>query len=140
MAQLVRILCAVPGFRRAGVAHAADTVWPVDAFSAEQWAQIAAEPNLTLFAIDDEVFTKSDVAPAADHAAAGTESEGRPGIMDAPRTAEPEPAAGARPGEGGASAKPAAQAETGQASAAAPGAAAAAAPAPKNARGKKAAG
>ncbi|HWJ72404.1 MAG TPA: HI1506-related protein [Kaistia sp.] len=51
----IRILCKQPGFRRGGIAHAADTTWPADFFSAEQLAQILAEPKLIVTGAEDAV-------------------------------------------------------------------------------------
>ncbi|WP_431281655.1 hypothetical protein ACQW02_19915 [Humitalea sp. 24SJ18S-53] len=40
------IVCSRPGFRRAGVVHAAETIWPADTFGADQLAALGAEPLL----------------------------------------------------------------------------------------------
>jgi hypothetical protein len=50
----IRILSQIPGFRRAGVAHVADATWPNVAFSAEQLAQLKAEPKLIVLEGDDQ--------------------------------------------------------------------------------------
>ena len=51
----VRIISAVDGFRRAGVAHGkAPTDHPADAFNEEQLEALEAEPNLTVLAIEGQ--------------------------------------------------------------------------------------
>ena len=49
----LRILCKVPGFRRAGVAHPAEKVWPAGSFNEAQIAQLKAEPLLTVIELSD---------------------------------------------------------------------------------------
>ena len=44
----IRIRCKQPGFRRAGVAHIDDRIWPAGAFTEEQLALLKAEPMLIL--------------------------------------------------------------------------------------------
>jgi hypothetical protein len=48
MAQQLHIVCHRPGLRRGGVTHPAHQVHAPDAFSAEQLAEMLAEPELTL--------------------------------------------------------------------------------------------
>ena len=49
----LRILCARPGFRRAGVPHDADRTWPAGAFTADQVRELEAEPQLTVLRVAD---------------------------------------------------------------------------------------
>lgn len=49
MAELIRITAKQDGFRRAGITHSATpTEYPADRFTAEQWAQLQAEPMLVV--------------------------------------------------------------------------------------------
>ena len=50
------------GFRRGGVAHPADETYPADHFSAEQLAQIEAEPQLTVIYQDGAEPPKAKTA------------------------------------------------------------------------------
>lgn len=163
MAGRVLIISRVPGFRRAGVAHVGERVWPAGTFSAEQLEQLQAEPNLIVrVEPDDEAIIpesssdgldeagsvdgedaamKTETEPAGDHASAGTNSEGQSGGIAEAQTAKPEPIDGARPERTDAQASPPNPAETGEVQAAAPEAAAGAVQAePKKARKTKAAG
>ena len=48
MAQQLHIVCHRPGLRRGGVTHPAHRAHAADAFTAEQLAELLAEPELTL--------------------------------------------------------------------------------------------
>lgn len=83
----IRILCARPGLRRAGVAHTADRTWPADIWSADELAMLRAEPLITVIKIDDEntweagkdgregATTMSDTSIAAGDGAASVSAE-----------------------------------------------------------------
>ncbi|MQT14392.1 hypothetical protein [Segnochrobactrum spirostomi] len=73
----IRILCARPGLRRAGVAHAADHTWPVDRWSADELAMLRAEPLITVIEIDgrEGATTTSDTPIAAGDGAASVSAE-----------------------------------------------------------------
>ncbi len=146
MSGRVLIISRVPGFRRAGVAHVGEHIWPAGTFSAKQIEQLLDEPNLIVRVgpeeeaimpasnsdgLDgagsvggEEAPTKPDIAPEAEDAASGTNSEGQSGSEAEAQTAKPEPIDGARPEGTDAEASLPNPAETGQASAAAPDAAA----------------
>ena len=59
MAKTVTIMCRQPGFRRAGIAHPARAEYLASAFTAEQLAQMKAEPMLEVFEAGED-----DPAPA----------------------------------------------------------------------------
>lgn len=48
MAAQLHIVCHRPGLRRGGVTHPAHQAHAADAFTAEQLAELLAEPELTL--------------------------------------------------------------------------------------------
>ncbi|MDI4664710.1 hypothetical protein K9U40_10270 [Xanthobacter autotrophicus] len=51
----IKIICAAPGMRRAGVTHAEKVkVWPADTFSADQIAQLRADPAFSVELVDDD--------------------------------------------------------------------------------------
>lgn len=84
MADSLRIRCARPGFRRAGVAHAAGPVdWPAGAFTAEQLAALQAEPMLDVEVLpapaDGQGGDGSQPAPAEPPAAAAGGKSGKAG-------------------------------------------------------------
>jgi hypothetical protein len=55
MASLIRITARRDGFRRAGLAHPARPIeHPAEAFTAEQLAQLQAEPMLTVELVEAE--------------------------------------------------------------------------------------
>lgn len=45
------IICAKPGFRRAGIEHERLKIWDKNAFTAEQMDQLRREPMLTLIEV-----------------------------------------------------------------------------------------
>lgn len=53
----IQILCKQPGFRRCGVAHPAQAVYPDGHFSPAQMAALKAEPMLVVTEIADETPT-----------------------------------------------------------------------------------
>lgn len=59
----IRISSAINGFRRAGVAHPSKpTVYPDDYFSAQQVAQLVAEPRLAVEFMSEEFLDPADPA------------------------------------------------------------------------------
>jgi len=64
----IRILCRRPGFRRAGVAHAADRTWPDGSFTEAQLDQLRTEPLLTVIEVPEEA---SNGGPDGDASGAG---------------------------------------------------------------------
>ena len=72
----IRILCQVPGFRRAGVAHPADKTWPAKRFSDVELQQLREETLITLIEADEALPTTDGdgggTDPTGSNAAAGT--------------------------------------------------------------------
>lgn len=102
----IRIRCKQPGFRRAGVAHVDDRIWPAGAFSEEQLALLKAEPMLiveelgqgSLSGILAAMPIFAAAAAAAALAPAGAEApspilEAQPAADAEGQQAEPEPGA-----------------------------------------------
>ncbi|MFG1466568.1 hypothetical protein V5F77_27460, partial [Xanthobacter sp. DSM 24535] len=58
----LKIICARPGFMRAGVAHDAVRIWPAEAFSADAWDRLRDEPLLTVTEVTDaEAIAHADL-------------------------------------------------------------------------------
>lgn len=66
----IRIRCDRPGFRRAGIAHAASAVYPAGTFSEEQLRILRAEPLLT---VDDVGSDEPAAPPPSNEAGEGPE-------------------------------------------------------------------
>jgi len=130
----IRIRSHVVGFRRAGVAHEADRIWPAGHFTPEQLEILKGEPTLTVI----------EMPPVEPEAPAGAQlnSEDRPAAEPEVQKAEPEPIDGARPEGTDAQVSRPNPAETGEAADAGPDIASAADPAAKTkpAAAKKAGG
>lgn len=124
----IRIIARVAGFRRAGVAHVGERLWPADAFSAEQLAQLKAEPRLIVEEVPDETDRKhTEAQPAATSEGDG---EAQPGPVGDASAAATE--AAVLPASDGTAA-----AETGEGSTAEPDKAADPDPAAETAEGEK---
>ncbi|ABS69717.1 hypothetical protein Xaut_4496 [Xanthobacter versatilis] len=54
---MLKIICAHPGLRRAGVAHPAIKTWPDGSFSQTQLAQLQADPAFTVEVVADGEVT-----------------------------------------------------------------------------------
>lgn len=54
---MLKIICAHPGLRRAGVAHPAIKTWPEGSFSPTQLAQLQADPAFTVEVVADGEVT-----------------------------------------------------------------------------------
>lgn len=81
MAGLIVVRCRRPGFRRAGLAHPARAEYPAGFFTAEQLAQLRAEPMLDVRELaEGEIFggdgAAGSAAPGAPDALAPAEPEG----------------------------------------------------------------
>ena len=61
---MIRIIAKRNGFRRAGVTHVGDKLWPDDAFSPGQLAALTAEPNLIVEALPGEECSREEADPA----------------------------------------------------------------------------
>ena len=54
---MLKIICARPGLRRAGVAHPAIKTWPDGAFTADQIALLQADPAITVESAEEGEIT-----------------------------------------------------------------------------------
>lgn len=52
MARLIRIVCVLPGFRRAGISHPHRAEYPEGFFSDAQLLQLRAEPKLSVYEVE----------------------------------------------------------------------------------------
>jgi outer membrane biosynthesis protein TonB len=86
----IRIICRRPGFRRAGVAHAADQTWPDGFFTDGQIRLLKAERLLTVIELADEAkgIAETDLPSEPGKAEVQPQPEAQP----EPK-AEPEPEA-----------------------------------------------
>ena len=64
-AGLIHVFCARPGLRRAGVEHPTHTAHKRGAFTAEQLAEMVADPLLTVV-VGDQVTAESLLPPPAE--------------------------------------------------------------------------
>jgi hypothetical protein len=72
------IICSRPGMRRAGVAHPARADHPDDAFTAEQWEAIDADPAFAVIDASDQApVPSSEERRAAIATAVGKVPEGQ---------------------------------------------------------------